>query len=290
MNKKIYIILIAAVLYGISIPISKIILQNDVQPVMLAAFTYLGAGIGLGLYNLFNKFALGKNINEPLTKKELPYTLAMVILDITAIILLMNGISLTNSANASLLSNCEIASTSIIALIFFKEYISKKLWTAIILIISAGMILTFEGEGSLDFSLGSILVIASYVCWGAENNCTKMISSKNTQEITIIKGLFSGIGSLIIALMFGEHFPSFIWLFIIILMGFLSYGLSVAMYIKSQNHLGAAKTAAYFSTAPFFGVIFSLLILGEKPGINFYISLIIMLIAGIFISKDYNKN
>ena len=114
-----------------------------------------------------------------------------------------------------------------------------------------------------------------------------MISSKNTQEITIIKGIFSGLGSLIIAFMTGEHLPSLSLLLIIMLMGFFSYGLSVAMYIKSQNYLGAAKTAAYFSTAPFFGVIFSLIIPGEVLDIKFYISLVIMIIAALFISKDY---
>ena len=248
---------------------------------------YLGAGIGHGIYNIFNKVALNKVMSNTLTKKELPYTIAMVLLDITAIILLMNGILRTNSANASLLSNCEIAATSLIAMIFFKEYISKRLWIAIILIITAGTVLTFEGAGSFEFSSGSLLVIASYICWGAENNCTKMISSKNTQEITIIKGIFSGLGSLIIAFMTGEHLPSLSLLLIIMLMGFFSYGLSVAMYIKSQNYLGAAKTAAYFSTAPFFGVIFSLIIPGEVLDIKFYISLVIMIIAALFISKDY---
>ena len=145
MNKKIWIILSAAILYGISIPASKIILKSGIEPSMLAAFTYLGAGIGLGIYNIFNKVALNKVMSNTLTKKELPYTIAMVLLDITAIILLMNGILRTNSANASLLSNCEIAATSLIAMIFFKEYISKRLWIAIILIITAGTVLTFEG-------------------------------------------------------------------------------------------------------------------------------------------------
>lgn len=286
MNSKLMLILASSVFYGISIPFSKILLKYGMTPTMLASFTYLGAGIGLGFYNIFNKFIFNKVISNPLTKKELPYTIAMVILDITAIILLMYGISKTNSANASLLSNCEIAATSLIALIFFKEHISKKLWIAIILIIIAGAILTVEGKGSFNFSIGSLLVVAAYIFWGAENNCTKMISSKNTPEITTIKGIFSGLGSLIIAILSGENLPSNILIIMTMLMGFFSYGLSVSMYIKSQNYLGATKTAAYFSTAPFFGVIFSLLILGENPEINFYISLCIMIIAAFFVSKD----
>jgi len=288
-NSKNKIILVSALLYGISIPVSKILLQKGVHPDMLAAFTYLGAGIGLGIYNFFNHFILKKPVCAPLTKKELPYTAAMVLFDIAAILLLMRGISLSNSANASLLSNIEIAATSLIALIFFREYISKKLWTAVFLIISAGAVLSFEGGSSFHFSIGSLFVIAAYICWGAENNCTKMISSKNTQEITMIKGIFSGAGSLIIAFMSGAALPAAALICAVMLSGFFSYGLSVMLYIKSQNILGAAKTAAYFSSAPFFGAAFSLLFLNEKPALNFYISLLIMAAAFMLILKDTKK-
>ena len=288
-NKNIKIILLSAILYGISIPFSKVITENAQAPAMIGAFMYLGSGIGLLIYNIFNKIAFNKTLENPLTKKELPYIIAMVILDISAIILLMNGILRTTSANASLLNNCEIVATSLIAFIFFKEKISQKLFIAIILITIAGIILTFEGEGSFKFSIGSILVIASCICWGAENNCTKMISSKNTHEITIIKGIFSGAGSLAAAMIAGEKFLSLNLILLIMLIGFFSYGLSVAIYIKSQSYLGAAKTAAYFSTAPFFGVIFSLLFLGEIPSVKFYISFFIMLYAVILAVNDYKK-
>lgn len=289
MDKR-FIILFAALLYGMSIPVSKLLLKLGVMPGMLGAFSYLGAGLGLCIYNIFKKYALHKEILDPITRRELPYTIAMVILDIFAITLLMNGILRTNSANASLLSNFEITSTSLIALIIFKEHISKRIWIAISLILIAGIILTFDFNGAFEFSLGSILVVCAYICWGAENNCTKMISSKNTQEITIIKGLFCGIGSLIVSILMGEVFPGIKHILLIMLTGFFSYGLSVAMYIKSQKYLGAAKTAAYYSIVPFLGVVFSFLVLGEKPNINFYIALIIMIIAAIFITESVSKS
>lgn len=282
MNNKIWIIIVSAILYGISIPLSKILLEQGIQSSMLGASMYIGAGIGLCIYSIFNKFALKQSLKSPLTRNELPFVILMILFDISAIILLMKGISMTNSANSSLLSNCEIATTSIIAFILFKEKISIRLWIAIILIIIAGTILTFEGKESLEFSIGSLYVIASYICWGAENNCTKKISSKNAIEITIIKGIFAGFGSLIIAFLTGENIPSVYLVIVALIIGFFSYGLSVAMYIKSQNYLGAAKTAAFFSIAPFLGVIFSIIILNEIPEINFYISLIIMIFASFF--------
>lgn len=287
MNKVSLIAILSAVIYGISIPISKVILSHGVDPIVLGSLTYLGAGIGLLLFNSIKLLKKEKLFKNPLTINELPYAILMVVFDIFAILFLMFGLSKTNSANASLLSNFEIVATSLIAFMFLKEKVSKKLWFAIILIILASIILTYEPK-SLDFTFGSILVLGAYLFWGMENNCTKMISSKNTQEITIIKGLFSGLGSLIIAFILKSNIPSILIILSILTLGFLSYGISVSMYIYSQNKLGAAKTASYFSFAPYIAVSISIIFLFEMPEFKFYIALVIMLISGYLIYKDNN--
>lgn len=275
----------AAVLYAINIPLSKMLLEY-ISPTMLAAFLYLGAGVGLLIYSGISK-AIGKAPKtEPLTKKELPYTIAMIVLDIIAPILLMFGIRLSAAANVSLINNFEIVATSIIALVIFKEVISRKLWIAITLVTVASIILTFEGKGTFDFNIGSLFVLGASLCWGIENNCTKMMSSKSSTEIVVLKGIFSGLGSLIVALIIGESFPTLIYILITLLLGFVSYGLSIKFYILAQKDLGAAKTSAYYSIAPFWGVTFSMLILQERPAIQFYVALAIMLISTYFMIKD----
>lgn len=277
--------ILAAALYAINVPLSKILL-NRIEPTMMASFLYLGAGLGLFIYGLVEK-KIGKGEKkEPLTKKELPYTVAMVVLDIIAPILLMLGITMTNSANVSLLNNFEIVATSIIALVIFKEVISKKLWFAIALVTIASIVLSFEGAGSFTFNQGSFLVLGACLCWGFENNCTKMISHKSSVEIVVIKGTFSGLGSLIVALILGESIPALLWLICVLALGFVSYGLSIHFYIMAQKDLGAAKTSAYYSIAPFLGVAFSMLLLSERPGIRFYIALIIMVISTWIMTKD----
>ena len=111
--------ILAAALYAINVPLSKLLLEH-VGTTMMAAFLYLGAGLGLLVYSVAGK-AIGRiTIKEPLTRKELPYTVAMVVLDIAAPILLMLGIARTNSANVSLLNNFEIVATSLIAFFIFK--------------------------------------------------------------------------------------------------------------------------------------------------------------------------
>ena len=274
--------ILAAALYAINIPLSKILLQH-VSPTMMAAFLYLGAGIGLFIYGKITK---EQEHSESLTKAELPYTIGMILLDIAAPILLMLGLGSTNSANASLLNNFEIVATSCIAFLIFKETLSQKLTFAIILVTIASITLSFEGKGSFQFNTGSLLVLAASCCWGLENNCTRMLSSKSSVQITTIKGLFSGLGSLIVAFIAGESIPEILWVIAVLLLGFVAYGLSINFYIKAQKHLGAAKTSAYYSIAPFLGVFFGIVLLNETPYIQFYIGLVIMIIAIVLMIKD----
>lgn len=210
----------------------------------------------------------------------------MVVLDIAAPILLMLGLERTNAANASLLNNFEIVATSVIALFAFKEVLSKRLVIAIALVTLASIILGFEGKGSFQFNAGSLFVLGAACCWGLENNCTRMLSSKSSVQITTIKGIFSGLGSLIVALVIGVEIPNILWIVSVLLLGFVAYGLSIIFYIKAQKDLGAAKTSAYYSIAPFLGVAFGMLMLGERPAVQFYIGLGIMVIATVLMIKD----
>lgn len=273
---------LAAALYAINIPLSKILLSK-IEPTMMAALLYLGAGYGLLLYSMI----CGKNESQaPLTRGDLPYTVGMVVLDIAAPILLMLGLRRTSSANASLLNNFEIVATSLIARIIFHEVLSKRLTIAIVLVCAASMILGFEGKDSFRFNTGSLLVLGACTCWGLENNCTRMLSSKSSVEITTIKGCFSGLGSFLVALTLGEKIPGIGWGFAAMLLGFVAYGMSINFYIKAQKELGAAKTSAYYSIAPFLGVLFSMVLLGERPGARFYVSLAVMGAAAVLIGKD----
>lgn len=273
---------LAAALYAVNIPLSKLLLAQ-VQPTMLAAFLYLGAGLGLFFYGFFSRH---QEKGEPLTKAELPYTVGMIVLDIAAPILLMLGLERTNAANASLLNNFEIVATSLIAFLVFREQLSKQLAAAIGLVTVASITLSLEGTESFQLNTGSLLVLAAACCWGLENNCTRMLSSKSSVQITTLKGVFSGSGSLAVAFALGERLPGVGWILAVLLLGFVAYGLSINFYIKAQKELGAAKTSAYYSIAPFLGVIFGILLLGERPGVQFYAGLVIMVVASVLMAKD----
>jgi len=198
LNKKtntysVILALIAAVFYAINTPFSKVLL-NNVAPTIMAAFLYLGAGFGVGIMYFFHIKKEDKS--ERLTKKDLPYTFGMIVLDIAAPIFLMIGLKLGTASNASLLGNFEIVATTLIALLIFKEKVSGKLWGAIGLITVSSIVLSFEGSGSFQLSMGSLFVLLATCCWGLENNCTRRISDKSTYEIVLLKGLFSGGGGI----------------------------------------------------------------------------------------------
>lgn len=281
----------AAVFYAINIPCSKILLET-IPPVMLAGFLYIGAGIGVGTLLLLEKIRKRNNTSEKLSKKDMPFVIGMVLLDIIAPILLMLGVSLGKAGNASLLGNFEIVATTIIALLLFKEKVSWRLWLAILLITISSFILTLEPESEIEFSTGSLLVLGATICWGFENNCTRRISSKSTCDIVTIKGFGSGIGSLAVSFVTGEKLPSKSPLeacniiFPALLLGFISYGLSIFTYIRAQKTLGAAKTSAYYAVAPFIGGLLSLILLKEELSGRYFIALTVMILGSAAVVID----
>ena len=286
MNEKVMAIcyaIAAAVFYAMNVPCSKLLLDK-IAPTFMAAFLYIGAGIGVGMLYLFHH--KHEPQSERLRKKDLPYTIGMVTLDIIAPILLMIGVKFGTSANASLLGNFEIVATTMIALLIFKEKVSPNLWVAIGLITLSSIILSFGGDGSFSFSVGSLLVLGATVCWGLENNCTRSISDKSTYQIVTIKGFGSGIGSLIIAFILGENLPEIRYILPAALLGFIAYGLSIFTYIRAQKTLGAAKTSAFYAIAPFIGVLLSFVFLRESLTMAYIIALVIMIIGTVFVISD----
>lgn len=246
---------------------------------MLAAFLYLGAGVGMGLLSMVRPVPPPQRLSRSL----LPYTVGMVALDIAAPILLMLGLSRTAAAHVSLLGSFEIVSTAIIALLLFRERISRRVWGAIALITLAVGLLSFEGADSLRFSSGSLLVLGACLCWGLENNCTRALSQKSAVQVVAVKGIFSGLGSLLVAFLSGEAFPDLRSLLLSMALGFLSYGLSIFLYVRAQSVLGAARTSAFYSINPFLAAAFSLLLLRQPLSPAYPYALILMLL-GLFLT------
>ncbi len=277
----------AAVFYALNVPCSKMLLSS-VAPTVMAALLYLGAGLGVGIMFIFHRKK--EKTAERLSRADLPYTLGMVVLDISAPIFLMIGVKLGTSANASLLGNFEIAATTVIAMLVFKEKVSRRLWAAIGLITLSSMILSVGTDGSFSFSVGSLFVLAAASCWGLENNCTRAISEKSTYQIVTIKGFGSGIGSLIISFIVGEKLPQMKYILPALLLGFVAYGLSIFTYIRAQKTLGASKTSAFYAVAPFISAFLSFVFLHESLTVSYAVALIVMAAGTALVVSDNKKS
>lgn len=291
-KKGIAFAILAAALYALNSPLSKILLQY-MPPTLMAGFLYIGAGIGMAVIALFRKVKKSKLTEQRLTRTELPYTVAMIVLDIAAPIFLMTGLNATTAANVSLLNNFEIVATAIIALAVFKEKISPRLWCGIFFVTLSCTVLSFENLSGLQFSKGSLFVLLATVCWGFENNCTRKISSKDPLQIVLLKGIFSGCGSIIIGLCLGERITVPCSIFAVCIVGFVAYGLSIYFYVYAQRSVGAARTSAYYAVAPFIAAILSLLIFREMPSISYFVALALMAVGAWLSSGDkplFNKH
>lgn len=286
MIRSVLLALAAAVLYAFSSPVSKRLLEA-IGPMALAGYLYLGAGIGLSVLALLRSC---RRTAGPMrcrfAKGDFKFVLLMILLDCAAPILLLFGLARTTAANASLLNNFEIVATAILAFSFFRERISFRLWMGVLFVTLACAILSFEDLESLRFSLGSPFVLLAAVCWGVENNCTRVLSFRDPMLVTIVKGFGSGTASLVLALAIGDRMGEPSSVLSAFLLGFVAYGLSILCYVRAQRDIGAARTSAYYAVAPFIGAALSFVWLAERPGPGFLLALPVMVLGTWFVTRD----
>ena len=253
--------LLSAVLFGASTPFAKLLL-GSVDPWMLAGLLYLGAGVGLAAVHLSRSALKLPAMEAPLRRGDIPW-LALVILTggVLGPLLLMFGLERTDASGASLLLNLEGLATIGIAWIVFRENVDRRLLLGAFAILAGAVLLSWQGHAS--FQLGAVLIAGACVCWGVDNNLTRKLSSADPVQIAMLKGLAAGTVNLGLALASGATFPTPGIILAAALVGFLGYGVSLALFVLGLRHLGAARTGAYFSLAPFVGAALAVPMLGE---------------------------
>jgi drug/metabolite transporter (DMT)-like permease len=268
--------LLAAVLFGASAPLSKLLL-GEVQPIPLAAFLYLGSGAGAFLMLFIQQIrSKGRIVEAQLSRGDLPWLAgALLAGGVGAPIILLMGLQRTPAPTASLLLNFEGVATTLLAVSFFKESIDRRIGWAIGLVTLASILLTWTG-GNWGVSLGALGIIGACVLWGLDNNFTRHISAKNPLVIVGIKGLGAGAFSLVLCLLVKQQIPGSRIILLAMLLGSISYGVSIQLFILAMRHMGAARTSTLFGIAPFVGAILSLVLLGDIPQALFWVALPVM--------------
>jgi drug/metabolite transporter (DMT)-like permease len=255
------IALLSAVLFGASTPLAKILLRN-VNPWAMAGLLYFGAGLGLAVIHCSRKALRLPVIEAPLRRSDMPWLAAVITAGgILGPLFLMFGLARTEAAVASLLLNLEGLATLSIAWLVFRENVDRRLLLGAFAILAGAALLSWQGRASLDW--GAVLIVAACLSWGIDNNLTRKLSSADPVQIAMLKGLSAGTVNLMLALAQGAGLPDVGTLFAAGVVGFLGYGVSLALFVLGLRHLGTARTGAYFSLAPFIGALLSLMLLGE---------------------------
>jgi len=250
-------VLFAALLFGAGTPLAKLLL-NAVNPWLLAGLLYLGSGVGLAFYRLLTH---ARAVSLP--RNEVPW-LAGAILSggIVAPLLLMLGLSGMPASDASLLLNTEGVFTALLAWFAFRENFDRRIAFGMAAIMVGAVILSWPGEAHFTGLWPSLAVLGACLAWGIDNNLTRKVSLTDATWIASVKGLVAGVINLVLAFSLGASLPALPNMAGAMTVGFFAYGVSLALFVVGLRHLGTARTAAYFSTAPFFGVLLAVL-MGE---------------------------
>lgn len=274
--------LVSALLFGASTPLAKL-LVGEMPPLLLAGLLYLGSGLGLGLALMVrsvraNGSATGAG-SLRIPRSELPWLLGAIGFGgVAGPALLMLGLTRTSAASASLLLNVESVLTAVLAWLVFKENAGPRVVLGMVAIVAGGALLSWESGGG-TFSSGALLVIAACLCWAIDNNLTRGISTNDAMLVACLKGLLAGSFNVALAVAFGAPLPASSALGGSLLVGFVGYGLSLMLFVIGLRTLGTARTGAYFSVAPLFGVVVSLLLWPELPDARFWSAGVLMAVG-----------
>jgi drug/metabolite transporter (DMT)-like permease len=273
--------LLAALLFGVSAPVSKLLL-DDVEAVPMVAFLYLGSGAGLFLVSL-----LRTRSTRHLARRDLLTIGAMILFGgVLAPLSLMLSLPVTAAATAALLLNFESVSTTVLARFAFGEHVSRRIWFGVGAITVAAIVLSLDMSGGWGISLGALGIILACVFWGFDNNFSRKVSGRDPVDVVALKSLGAALFSLCLVLALGSAVPSAGLIAGVLVFGFLCYGLSAYLLVLAMRSLGAARAVGYFAAAPFIGSLFSFLLFAQWPGITFLLSFPLMAMGAFLLSTD----
>ena len=270
----------AAVLFGASTPFAKA-LVGDVPPMLLAGLLYLGSGIGLWVLRLVRDRGFK---SASLSRLELPWLSGGIAAGgVLGPTLLMYGLTRTSAADASLLLNLEAVLTALLAWVVFRENADRRIVLGMALIVAGGVVLVLpSGDAGRTSISGALAVAGACLCWAIDNNLTRKVSAIDPLFIAGTRGLVAGITNTGLALSLGAGRPAPTLIAAAATVGFVGYGVSLVLFVLALRGLGAARTGAYFSTAPFIGAAFAIVAFHAGASAAFWVAAALMA-AGVWL-------
>ena len=264
MNRTAVIYALASVaLFGVSTPAAKF-LVGSIYPVTLAGLLYCGAGIGVAALRRMLPSIVTGAPEVSVARTELPWLAGAIGAGgVLGPLLLMFGLARTDAAAASLLLTFEGAATALIAWFIFHENFDRRIAIGMASLVAGAAVLSWSGAPSFDSIIGPLAIAGACVAWGLDNNLTRKVSLADPLQIAMLKGLIAGPFNLILGLSISREAPSLSGVLLSGVVGFVGYGVSLALFVVALRGLGTARTGAYFSTSPFIGSAVAVVVFGE---------------------------
>jgi len=270
--RAVVLALMSAALFGVSTPAAKALL-GSIDPTVLAGLFYCGAGIGIVIMRSLTAPLAAHAVEAPLGHRDIPWLAGAVVFGgILGPILLMFGLARTDATAASLLLTLEGVATALLAWFVFHESFDRRIALGMVCLVAGAIVLSWSGTPSLSGLIGPLAIVGACVAWGLDNNLTRKVSLADPLQIVQIKGLVAGPINLLIAWSAGDAMPALPVMLVAALVGFLGYGVSLALFVQALRDLGAARTGAYFSTAPFIGAVAALIFLHEPMTVQLMVA------------------
>jgi drug/metabolite transporter (DMT)-like permease len=288
----------AALAFALSVPVSKFLLR-ETSPVALAGLLYLGAGLTLTIFRLGSRVSRRRGDSkvqspdarvrgERGTRDWAWLATATLSGAVGAPLLLLWGLNETPGATASLLLSFEVVFTALWAAGLFKEHVAAQVWWAVLAVTTGGVLLGLEGGGGWGISLGALAVVGGCALWGLDNNLTRNVATLEPSRVAQLKGLTAGTVNLLLLLAVGGTLPEWPTVLSALVVGALSYGVSLVLFVQALRYLGSARTSAYFGAGPFFAAVISLVVAHSYPTVPLLVAAVLMVVGtALMVSEQH---
>lgn len=257
MSKGVALVLVAAALFGVTIPVIQRF-GTGLGPFVTAALLYAGAAVGSS--------RLARTRGEPVVRRvHVPRLLIVALFgSVLAPALLAWGLQRTSGATGALLLNFEAVLTLAFAMVLHREHVGRRVALAAAVMLAGGVLLVLPTHATGTRSAwGAVAVIGAVAAWALDNVLTRPLADLDTTMVVRYKALAGAACSALIAFVTSEPAPGFLPATVLLLTGLGGYGVSLRLYLGAQRRIGTGRTGSMFATAPFVGAAVAS-VLGER--------------------------
>jgi len=290
MNKKgLHSAILSAVLFGMS-PVACKAIVGQMPSSLLAGLLYLGSGLGLTGMVLRQATPFYEKLGSLSRRQWANLAGAIVFGGVAAPLFLAYGIRTGAASEVSLLLNFETVATTLLAWMFFHEHIGLRVWIGKFFIIGASILVVLSGSEGLHLSIPGLSVLAACLLWGIDNNLTRELESLPASLLACMKGWCAGIFNIFLSLVLFKSQVTAFQVSGALVIGALSYGASLVLFIHALREIGSARTSTWFATGPFIGTILSVMVLGERPPGGYWLAALFMLSGMFFLYGEMHRH